>query len=90
MTLAGTLTKWLKKVNIAHSDDELGLYLFDLHVQKNEVGNKVNEICLKMDQIYKLLAAERDHLRGQKMELDKLAIESSAAADRRVNKAGQY
>jgi len=79
----------VRKINIAHSDDEFALYLFDLHVQLDEAGNKIKEICLKMDQIYKLLAAERDHLRGKKIELDELTFVHAAAADRRENEAGQ-
>jgi hypothetical protein len=79
----------VRKINIAHSDDQLALYLFDLHVQLDEGRNKVKEICLKMDQIYKLLAAERDHLRDKKIELDELTFVHAAAADQRENKAGQ-
>jgi hypothetical protein len=79
----------VRKINIAHSEDELALYLFDLHVKLDEGRNKVKEICLKMDQIYKLLAAERDHLRGKKIGLDEPTFVHTAAADQRENKAGQ-
>jgi hypothetical protein len=79
----------VRKINIAHSDDEFALYLFDLHVQLDEAGKKSKEICLKMDQICKLLTAERDHLRGKKIELEELTFVYAAAADRPENKAGQ-
>jgi hypothetical protein len=79
----------VRKINIAHSDDELGLYLFDLHIQQDEARDKIKEVCLKMDQIYKLLAAERDQLRGKKIGLEELTFVHAAAADRRENKAGQ-
>jgi hypothetical protein len=42
-----------------------------------------------MDQIYKLLAAERDQLRGNKIGLEELTFVHAAAADQRENKAGQ-
>jgi|HubBroStandDraft_2_1064218.scaffolds.fasta_scaffold162290_2 hypothetical protein len=79
----------VRKINIAHSDDELGLYLFDLHIQQDEARYKIKEICLKMEQIYKLLAAERDHLGGNKKELEELTFFHTAAADRRENEAGR-
>jgi hypothetical protein len=59
----------VRKINVAHSDDEFALYLFDLRVQLDEAGKKTKEICLKMGQIYKLLTTETDHLRGKKIEL---------------------
>jgi hypothetical protein len=79
----------VRKINITHSDDEFALYLSDLHVQLDEAGKKTKEICLKMDEIYTLLTAERDHLRGKKIELEDLTFVHAAAADRPENKAGQ-
>jgi hypothetical protein len=79
----------VRKINVTHSDDEFALYLFDLRVQLDEAGKKTKEICLKMDQIYKLLKAERDHLMGKKIELEELTFVHAAAADRPENRAGQ-
>lgn len=79
----------VRRINVTHSDDEFALYLFDLRVQLDEAKKKTKEISQKMDQIYKLLAAERDHLRGKKIGLDKLTFVHAAAADRPENKAGQ-
>lgn len=79
----------VRKINVTHSDDEFALCLFDLRVQLDEAGKKTNEICLKMDKIYKLLTAERDHLRGKKIELEELTFVHAAAADLPENKAGQ-
>ena len=79
----------VRKINVTHSDDEFAIYLFDLRVQLDEAEKKTKEICLKMDQIYKLLSAERDHLSGKKIDLEELTFVQAAAADRRENKAGQ-
>jgi hypothetical protein len=79
----------VRKVNVTHSDNEFALYLFDLRVQPDDAEQKTKEICLKMDQTYKLLRAERDHLRGKKIELEELIFVYAAAADRPENKAGQ-
>lgn len=79
----------VKKINIAHSDDQLGLYLFDLQGRQHEIENKVKEMYLKMDQIFHLLEGERDHLKGEKIELTELASIQAAAADRLENRAGQ-
>src|SRR5579863_9734190 len=79
----------VRKINVTHSDDEFAIYLFDLRVQLDEAEKKTKEICLKMDQIYKLLSAERDHLSGKKIDLQELTFVQAAAADRRENKAGQ-
>ena len=83
------LNQVVRKINVAHSDDEFGLYLFDLQIRQDEARDKIKEICLKMDQISKLLAAERDHLRGKKIGLDEPTFVHTAAADQRENKAGQ-
>ncbi len=79
----------VRKVNRASTDDEVGYYLFELRLLQGKTDEKVTEICDKMYQIYSHLASERDHLKGQKMDLENLILNQAAAADQSKKKAGQ-
>jgi hypothetical protein len=89
MKAIGTnFNQMVKKVNASQNFDELGSYLFDLQMMYLDIDQTVKQIGEKMLQIYTLLEAERDHLRGRKVKPEDLASTNAAAADQQGNKFG--